>query len=78
MDWKKKSCNKRIVIGNKARKVKEIVLLSGKQRVAERGFTTELNQHDEEKNRRRDKENDEQGEKEKDSCALDNSIEILK
>ena len=59
--------------------MKEIVLLYGKQRVAVRGFITELNQHDEEKKtRRRDKENDEQGEKEKDSCALDNSIGILK
>ena len=32
----------------------------------------------EEKNRRRNKQNDKGGEKEKDSCILDNSKEILK
>ena len=59
--------------------MKRIIRLSGKQLVAEKRFRTELNQHDEgKKHRRRNKQNDKGGEKEKDSCVLDNSKEILK
>ena len=50
--------------------MKKIVQLSGKHLIVERRFSTELNQHDEE--------NDKGGEKEKDSCARDNSREILR
>ena len=59
--------------------MKRIVRLSEKHLVAERRFTTELNQHDEgKKHRRRNKQNDKGDEEEKDSCILDNSREILK